>query len=79
MAQAFIDGRDQINPELGELWKPADMHREIQELDKLIPLLQKQAEQTNTTLMRLYYWRNALLLCGFVGFFAAKILTPYCH
>jgi hypothetical protein len=79
MAKAFIEGGDRVIPHLGELWKPADMKKELENLDHAIPQRQELAANLNNTISRLYRWRNWLLACGFLGFFFAKILTPYCH
>jgi hypothetical protein len=79
MAKAFFEGRDQIIPHTGELWKPADMKKEIEELDRVIPILDQQINETNSKLSTLYGWRNWLLVCGFLFFFFAKVLTPYCR
>jgi hypothetical protein len=77
LAKAFIEGKEQLVPHLGERWTLPDMKTEIDNLDTVIPLHQKHVEKINVTISRLYRWRNRLLACGFVGLFLAKVLIPY--
>ena len=75
----LLEGGDRVDPQTSELWQPDDMKREISALDQIISTREKLANDLNATLVRLYKWRNALLILGFTGLFVSKVVTPYFH
>jgi hypothetical protein len=79
MTEGFIEGKTRIMPERGEKWTPDDMKREIDQLDLLIPDCERKFEEVGDKAAKFYSWRNALLICGFIGYFFSKLLLPYCQ
>ena len=77
LAKGFIEGGNRQDLGRGELWKPDDMKKQIDEYDKIIPDYEKTIEDVNVTAFRLYRWRNRLLMCGFGTLFVGRILEPY--
>ena len=77
LARAFIEGGDRSDFGRGELWKPDDMKKQIEEYDKIIPHYEKTIEEINVVVFRLYRLRNCLLVCGFLILFAGRILEAY--
>ncbi len=55
------------------------MKKQIAEFDKIIPDLEKKLNNLNKALVRLYSWRNSLLILGLVGLVVSKVLAPYVH
>ncbi|HWN64410.1 MAG TPA: hypothetical protein VNN24_01855 [Candidatus Binatus sp.] len=55
------------------------MKKQIAEFDKIVPELEKNLGDLNQALVRLYSWRNWLLISGLIGLVASKILAPYFH
>ncbi len=41
--------------------------------------LEKKLNNLNKALVRLYSWRNSLLILGLVGLVVSKVLAPYVH
>jgi hypothetical protein len=77
LAKAFIEGGNRIAPERGELWKPQDMKKQIEEYDKIIPECEKMIDEVNAIAAQLYRWRNWLLTCGFLALLFGRILEAY--
>jgi hypothetical protein len=77
LAKAFIEGGNRMASERGELWKPEDMKKQVDEYDKIIPDCEKTIAEVNVVAGRLYRWRNWLLICGFVALFFGRILEAY--
>ncbi len=79
LARFVLEGGSRVNPETSELWLPDDMKKQIAEFDKIIPDLEKKLNNLNKALVRLYSWRNSLLILGLVGLVVSKVLAPYVH
>ena len=79
LARFVLEGGSRVNPETSELWRPDDMKKQIAEFDKIIPDLEKKLNNLNKALVRLYSWRNSLLILGLVGLVVSKVLAPYVH
>src|SRR5437016_14429043 len=62
LAKFVLEGGSRVNPETSELWRPDDMKKQIAEFDKIIPGLEKSLSDLNDALVRLYSWRNWLLI-----------------
>jgi hypothetical protein len=68
-----------VNHQTSELWRPEDMKKQIVEFDKIIPEFEKNLGDLNQELVRLYLWRNWLLISGLIGLVLSKVLAPYFH
>ena len=79
LAKFVLEGGSRVNPETSEPWRPDDMKKQIAEFDKIVPELEKNLGDLNQALVRLYSWRNWLLISGLIGLVASKILAPYFH
>lgn len=76
MTKSFFEGKTRITLEREE-WTPHHMKQEIEQLDLLIPELETKFDEVAAKAAKFYAWRNRFLICGFVGFFFAKVLIPY--
>jgi len=79
LAKFVLEGGSRVNPETSECWQPDDMKKQIAEFDKIIPELEKELSNLNEALVRLYVWRNWLLIVGLTGLVVSKVLAPYFH
>src|SRR5438552_10277225 len=63
----------------GEVMTPAGIQRTITQINKDLPVIEKNIKTIQADILRYYDYRNVFLLLGFVGLFVSKILTPYLH
>jgi hypothetical protein len=66
-----------INELSGEVLTADEIQKEIAAINKKLPIVQQKIKTAQHKILKYYRWRNWLLLCGFVGLFASKILIPY--
>ena|SRR5437870_3072905 len=72
-----LEGRPFINKLTGDVITPVHAQEQITHIEQALPIREKQIKRVQATVLKLYRWRNWLLLCGFVGLFVSKILVPY--
>jgi hypothetical protein len=68
-----------LNKQTGEMWTPAAVKEQIEQINKDLPATVKSIETAQAKIRRYYNYRNVFLLLGFVGLFVSKILVPYAH
>jgi hypothetical protein len=66
-----------INEQTGDVFTIDQARQQVLEIEKTIPVRQKQLADFDVKYRRYFRWRNWLLLIGFLGFFVAKVLSPY--
>ena len=74
---ATVKGQPFINELTGDVFTSERINKELEQIDKSIPILEKKIERAQAQVLRIYRGRNWLLLCGFVGLFVSKVLAPY--
>jgi hypothetical protein len=74
---ASSGGQPFVNELSGDAFTPARIRKQLEHIEQSIPAREKQIECVQAKILKLYRWRNWLLLCGFVGLFVSKILAPY--
>ena len=68
-----------INQLSGEVLTPDEIKKRIATINKDLPNIEKDMKSAQDKILKYYRCRNWLLLCGFIGLFASKILPPYLH
>jgi hypothetical protein len=74
---ASLKGQPFVNELTGDAFTPAQTKERIANIERSIPIRQKQIERVQAKVLKMYRLRNWLLLCGFLGLFISKVLVPY--
>ena len=66
-----------MNELSGEVFTPDVIQKKVKAINATLPIVQEKIKAAQGKILHYYHWRNWLLLCGFIGLFASKILVPY--
>jgi hypothetical protein len=70
-------GEPFVNVGTGDVWVAGDLETKKKDLESELSKAHDDADATHKVAERYAKWRNALLGIGFVGLFAAKVLSGY--
>lgn len=70
-------GSPVLNHSTGEVFSPDEVMAKIAALSEVIPKARASLESVGKTTLRMYKWRNGLLLVGFLVLLASRVWSAY--